>query len=229
MTVITANPTKAVTYIRVSTARQHASGLGEAAQRASVQTYAKTHGLRIIAEFLEVETGTRKRRRVEVYRAIEAAKAAGAVLLVAKLDRLTREVLFIAKLMETKLPFVIVESPAITPLTLHILAAVAEEEARMISARTTAALAAAKARGVKLGTAGAANVTKAGQRAGAAKNREAALRRDALVSGYVRMMREAGDTYAAIAARLNSEGHTTGRGLRFSPMAVWRMLRRARA
>ena len=229
MTVITANPTKAVTYIRVSTARQHASGLGEAAQRASVQTYARAHGLNIITEFLEVETGTRKRRRVEVYRAIEAAKAAGAVLLVAKLDRLTREVLFIAKLMETKLPFVIVESPAITPLTLHILAAVAEEEARMISARTTAALAAAKARGVKLGTAGAANVTKAGQRAGAAKNREAALRRDALVSGYVRMMREAGDTYAAIAARLNSEGHTTGRGLRFSPMAVWRMLRRARA
>lgn len=227
MTVITANPTTAVTYIRVSTARQHASGLGEEAQRASVQTYAKAHGLRIIAEYLEVETGTRKRRRVEVYRAIEAAKAAGAVLLVAKLDRLTREVLFLAKLMETKIPFVIVESPNVTPLNLHMLAAFAEEEARMISARTTAALAAAKARGVKLGT--PANLTLVAGLVGAAANREAALQRYALVIGYARMMREAGDTYAAIAARLNNEGHTTGRGLRFSPMAVWRMLRRARA
>lgn len=192
-----------------------------------MQTYAKANGLRIIAEFLEVETGTRKRKRVEVYRAIEAAKAAGAVLLVAKLDRLAREVLFIAKLMETKLPFVIVENPELTPFTLHMFAAVAEEEARMISARTTAALAAAKARGVKLGT--PANLTPAAGRAGATVNREAALRRDALVTGYARMMRDTGETYAAIAARLNSEGHTSGRGNPLTAMAVWRMLRRTRA
>ncbi len=222
-----ANPTKAVSYIRVSTARQHASGLGEAAQRASVQTYAKAHGLSIIAEYLECETGTNKHRRIEIYRAIAAAKAAGAVLLIAKLDRLARNVVFIASLMESGVPFVAVDMPAVTNLTLHVVAAVAEEEARMISARTKAALAAAKARGVKIGT--PANLTHAAQLAGATANRDEAVQRYALVTGYARMMRDAGETYAAIAGRLNGEGHATGTGKPFTPMAVWRMVRRARA
>ena len=144
-------PTKAVSYYRVSTARQGASGLGLEAQRASVTAYAKANGLAIVSEFTEIETGTRKKKRKVIYKELAAAKACDGVLLIAKLDRLARNVVFISTLMESGAPFVCVDFPQVTNLTLHILAAVAEEEARMISARTKAALKRAKARGTKLG------------------------------------------------------------------------------
>ena len=220
-------PTKAIAYYRVSTARQGASGLGLEAQRASVTAYAKANRLAIVADFTEVETGTRKRKRIEIYRALEAAKACDGVLLIAKLDRLARNVVFISSLMESGVRFVAVDMPQVTNLTLHILAAVAEEEARMISARTKAALKAAKARGVKIGT--PANMTHAAQLKGGQATKESALEAYALVVGYAKMLRDSGLTYAALAAKLNQEGHRTRTGKDFDPITVWRMLQRAGA
>ena len=232
MTVIKepTKPTKAVSYYRVSTARQGASGLGLEAQRASVTDYAKANGLAIVAEFTEIETGTRKKKRKEIYKALAAAKACGGVLLIAKLDRLARNVGFISTLMESGAPFVCVDFPQVTNLTLHILAAVAEEEARMISARTKAALKRAKARGTKLGApqsdASRAQLAEAATISAATKHEDA---KDAyaLVVGYAKMMRESGLAYAAIAAKLNQEGHRTREGKDFTAMTVWRMLQRA--
>jgi len=220
----TFSTTKAVAYYRVSTAKQGRDGLGMDAQRSSVNAFAATHGLEIVAAFDEVETGTRKRARPEIARAIAAAKAQNAVLLIAKLDRLARNVAFISGLMEAGVRFVAVDMPQVTNLTLHILAAVAEEEARLISSRTKAALAAAKARGVRLGT--PANLTHKAQQAGANANRARAVTETAKMLNYARMLRESGLPLAKVAARLNADGYTTRNGRALSPMTVWRLLNR---
>src|SRR5690606_2576896 len=121
-----------ICYLRVSTAKQGSSGLGLEAQRAAVQQYANQLGAEIIAEYLEVESGKRS-DRPQLDIAIGHAKFAGARLVVAKLDRLARNVAFLSALMEAKADFVCCDNPHATPLTLHILAAVAEDEARRIS------------------------------------------------------------------------------------------------
>ena len=139
-----------VTYLRVSTDKQGRSGLGLEAQRAAVAAHAASIGGAIVAEFVEVESG-RKSNRAQLAAALAACRGRRAVLLIAKLDRLARNVAFVSRLMEAGVEFVAADMPAVNKLTIHILAAVAEEEARMISARTKAALTAAKARGVKLG------------------------------------------------------------------------------
>ena len=210
----------------MSTAKQGASGLGLEAQRASVTAYAASRGLAIAAEFTEIETGTRKRKRIEIYRALAAAKACDGVLLIAKLDRLARNVAFISSLMESGAPFVAVDMPQVTNLTLHILAAVAEEEARMISARTKAALAAAKARGIKIGT--PKNLTPAAKRAGSKAGKTQAIEAYALIVNYATLLYEKGMAYATIAAQLNQDGYRTRTGKDFTAMTVWRMLHRAR-
>ncbi len=194
------------------------------AQRAAVESYAKSHGMAIAREFVEVETGTAKRKRVEIYKALDVAKQSGATLLIAKLDRLSRNVHFISGLMESGVKFVACDMPSVTPLTLHVLAAVAEQEATMISARTKAALGALKARGVVLGM--PSNMTHDAQIAGAAHNRAQAVRAYATVLNYARMLRSRGDSLAAIAATLNGDGYTTRTGKAFSPMTVKRLLDR---
>src|SRR5581483_10028207 len=133
---------------RVSTVRQGESGLGLEAQRAAVEAFARQHGGTIMASYVEVETGKRS-DRPELAKALAAARKAKATLLIAKLDRLARNVAFIAAMMEAGVEFVACDQPFASRLTLHILAAVAEDEARRISERTKAALAAAKARGKK--------------------------------------------------------------------------------
>lgn len=139
-----------ISYLRVSTDKQGRSGLGLEAQKAAVESYAATTGGAIVAEYVEIESG-RKNDRPKLAEALAACRSRRAVLLIAKLDRLARNVAFIANLMESGVEFVAADMPTVNRLTIHILAAVAEEEARMISARTKAALAAAKARGVRLG------------------------------------------------------------------------------
>lgn len=214
----------AIAYYRVSTQKQGQSGLGLDAQKAAVTSYAAANNLDIVQEFTEVETGTRKRRRVAIHQAIAAARGRGAVLLIAKLDRLARNVHFVSGLMESGVRFVAVDMPSVTNLTLHILAAVAEEEAKMISARTKSALAAAKARGVKLGN--PQNLNPAAQMAAARANKAAAIAAYRPVAGYARLLREGGLSLAAIAAKLNAEGHRTRQGKEFTAMTVKRIIDR---
>lgn len=139
-----------IAYYRVSTARQGQSGLGLEAQQAAVRTFL-SFGEQILGEYIEIESG-RKNSRPQLVAAMHDAKEAGAVLLVAKLDRLARNLAFLTALMESRVRFKAVDMPAADEFTIHVLGAVAEKEAKAISTRTKDALAAKKARGFQLGT-----------------------------------------------------------------------------
>src|SRR5271156_1088024 len=141
---------KFISYLRVSTARQGVSGLGLEAQRESVASYLNGGRWALVREVVEIESGKRNDRPA-IAEALRLCRLHRATLIIAKLDRLARNVHFISSLMESGVEFVAVDFPQANRLTVHILAAVAEHEASMISARTKAALAAAKARGVRLG------------------------------------------------------------------------------
>lgn len=144
------DPRPLVGYYRVSTQRQGASGLGLEAQQQTVRAYAAINGLPIAAEYIEIESG-RMRDRPELAKALAAAKQAGAVLIVAKLDRLARDAAFVLGLKSTGVEFVAVDMPHANRFLIGIMALVAEYEAEQISSRTKAALARARARGVVLG------------------------------------------------------------------------------
>jgi len=211
---------KFVSYLRVSTDKQGRSGLGLEAQRSAVEQFLNGGRWRLIEEFVEVETGKGAKalaRRPKLRAAIEACKKNKATLVIAKLDRLARNVAFISRLMEDKVEFIAADVPSANRLTVHILAAVAEEEARMISARTRAALAAAKARGVKLGTNG---------RKLAARNRQAADERAKSLRGTFSKLRSEGRSLRDMAAELNARGTPTGRGGKWHLRSVQRMLAR---
>ncbi|MCZ4090623.1 recombinase family protein [Sinorhizobium psoraleae] len=143
---------KFVAYYRVSTKRQGRSGLGLDAQRAAIEAFL-TSGRELLAEFTDVTSGKRD-ERAELNKAIKLARSAGAKLLIAKLDRFSRRVSFIARMMESDVGLTIAEMPNATEFQLHIFAALAQEERRLISERTRKALAQAKTRGVQLGTYG---------------------------------------------------------------------------
>lgn len=144
---------RAIAYYRVSTARQGRSGLGLEAQQAMVEKFAAEQGYSIAQAFIETESGKHDDdKRAELAKALGLAKKRKATVLVAKLDRLSRDVAFIAGLMKHRVPFLVAAlGPDVNPFMLHIHAAVAEEERRMISMRTKEALAMAKARGKALG------------------------------------------------------------------------------
>ncbi len=203
-----------VAYYRVSTQGQGRSGLGLAAQRAAVQAFAKAEGFDIVSEFTDVETGKGSDaldRRPQLNAALVAAKKAKCEVAVAKLDRLSRDVAFISGLMSQKVPFIACELGVDTdPFMLHLFAALAEKERRMISQRTREALAAAKARGVKLG-----NPALPAQQAAAAARRDEALR-ETLASMEDMSAR-------ATAKRLNELGIESPRGGAWSHMTVLRV------
>ena len=210
-----------VSYIRVSTKRQGQSGLGEEAQRQLVSEYAGN--AKIVAEYREVESGKRS-DRPKLAKALAHAKSINGVLVVAKLDRLARNVAFVSALMESGVDFVAADMPDINRLTIHILAAVAEDEAARISARTKAALAVAKARGVKLGSSrkghwkGLEERRLAGAKLGA--KRAATAHQEAADEFYngnpvvarIRDLHGQGKSLRSIAAVLNEEGLTARRG-----------------
>jgi len=215
---------QAVAYYRVSTVKQGSNGLGMDAQKAAVKAYAGSKGLKIIAEYTEVETGTNKRYRPEVHKAIEESKRRQATLLIARLDRLSRSVAFTSELMDSGIKFVCVDMPEANELTIHMMAALAQYEAKMISKRTKAALAAAKARGVKLGT--PENLTDLSRERSAASNLAAA--KDAYKDQfhYIQLLRDNGTSYDRIAKTLNSEGKRTRQGKPFQAMTIYRILKR---
>lgn len=210
--------TKLVAYFRVSTQKQGRSGLGLEGQKASVEAFAKSTGAKIVAlPFVEVESGKRK-DRPELAKALRRAKALRATLVVAKLDRLARNVAFLSALMESGVDFICCDNPTANRLTIHILAAVAEDEAERISARTKVALAAYKARGGMLGgeLKQCRNLTNEGRERGWKQSAESRTKATndhlAEVLPLMREMRENGCTLKSIADRLNQEGFTTRRG-----------------
>ncbi|MBZ9815746.1 recombinase family protein [Mesorhizobium sp. CA7] len=199
---------KYVGYYRVSTKKQARSGLGLEAQQQMVRQFAGADG-ELVGEFVEVESG-RNDRRIELAKAINAAKKAGASLLIARLDRFSRRVSFISAMMEKGVRLVIVEMPNATDFQLHIFAALAQEERRLISERTKAALAQAKRRGVQLGQNG--SVLAAANKAKAANF--AARISQSLPAGWEAL------SFSELARSLNAAGLTTINGNQFYPQTA---------
>jgi DNA invertase Pin-like site-specific DNA recombinase len=217
---------KFVSYLRVSTARQGQSGLGLEGQRASVAGFLNGGDWKLLGEFVEVESG-RKADRPELEKALSTCRIHGATLVVAKLDRLSRNAHFLLGLKEAGVDFVCVDMPSANRLTVGIMAMVAEEEARMISARTKAALQAAKVRGVVLGR---PNLTKSISRLGAAvsgRNRSVRARRRADdLRPFVDELTANGITRPTdITKEFNNRGIPTVRGGRWSIGQVQRLLK----
>jgi DNA invertase Pin-like site-specific DNA recombinase len=219
----------AIAYYRVSTQRQGKSGLGIEAQKMAIQRFAEGEGLEVLAEHVEVETGKGAdalERRPVLTEALAAAKKARCPLIVAKLDRLSRDVHFISGLMVHKVPFIVAELGADTdPFMLHLYAALAEKERALISQRTRAALAVKKASGARLGNPRAAE---AAPKAHAA-NRAAADRFAANVLPIIREIQASGKTtLRAIADALTARRVPTARGGAWDATTVRAILRRAR-
>jgi DNA invertase Pin-like site-specific DNA recombinase len=223
---------KLVAYYRVSTKGQGDSGLGLEGQLAAVEGYARGIGATIARTYREIETGKRA-DRPELLKALADCKRSRATLVIAKLDRLARNVAFLANLMESGVDFVACDNPQANRLTIHILAAVAENEAMMISDRTKAALAAYKARGGVLGAARpdgrqlSSEASARGRQAAVKAIREKATAAYADLSPMIRELRGEGLSLQAIANLLNTEGHTTRRGMPWNPVQVGRVLERA--
>lgn len=219
-----------VAYYRVST-KQQTTGLSIEGQRHAVQTFAGSDS--IVAEYTETASGKSK-DRPELLKAVAHAKRAKAVLLVAKLDRLARNVAFTSALMESGVDFVACDNPSDSRLTLHIMAAMAEDEARQISERTKAALDAVKRSGKKLGSAreGHWDGREHLRTKGLAKARVAAAKahRTAFIDDYrdtyplIKTLRDAGKTLDQIADTLNRKGLLTRRGKAFQSVHILRII-----
>jgi DNA invertase Pin-like site-specific DNA recombinase len=223
-------------YRRVSTARQGQSGLGLEAQESAINAYASMIRGEILQSYTEVETGKKDDldNRPQLIKAIAHAKRTKATLVIAKLDRLSRSVYVTATLHRSDVEFVCCDNPTANRLTIQILAAVAEDEARRISTRTKEALAAYKARGGVLGSARPecrANLSRDGRLKGAAAAGVAARGlADEAYTDLVPEMRsrlEAGMSCRAIARALNNDGHTTRQGRPWNHVQVRRVLDRS--
>lgn len=206
-----------VGYYRVSTDDQGRSGLGLEAQRKAVSEFLAGRRARLVAEFTEIESGG-KTDRPELEQALQTCKGAKATLIIAKLDRLARNVHFISGLMERRVKFCAVEFPDADPFMLHVHAAMAEHERRLISARTKAGLERAKARGTRLGRHGSIL---------AAHNKSNALARAKTLKPVILEIRAKGTTTVrAIAQELNQRGVPASRGGYWQPQTVSRLLKR---
>lgn len=219
---------QAVAYIRVSTAKQGKTGLGMDAQRETIERFAAAEGYEIVQFCAEVETGKgcdALDRRPELAKALATARKLKAPVIVAKLDRLSRDVHFISGLMAQRVPFLVAELGAdADPFVLHLYAALAEKERALIAARTKAALQAKRAAGVKLG-----NQTNLGeaQKLGAAANAQAAEAFATNVIPIVQAIRAAGVTsLRGIADALNARGVPTPRGGQWHAKSIGRVIER---
>lgn len=210
---------KTIAYYRVSTKHQGRSGLGLEAQKAAV----KAHVGQPDDHYIEIESG-RCTERPQLRRAIEECKRTGAKLIVAKLDRLSRSMRFTSELLDSGVDFVCCDMPSANRLTIHIIAAIAEEESRLVSERTKAALTAAKARGVKLGGARGGGWVKS--------SRKEELKTQKLKKSYgevlplILSLRDRGVSYGKIADELNSHGYRPPKSERFTKNIVCNILKR---
>jgi DNA invertase Pin-like site-specific DNA recombinase len=222
---------KLIPYYRVSTAKQAQSGLGLEGQKSTVQRFANAHGAEILKSYIEVESGKRA-DRPELAKAVAHARRAKAILTIAKLDRLARNVHFLSGLMEAGVKFMACDQPSANDLTIHILAAVAQDEAKRISERTKAALEAYKARGGKLGASRpeCRNLTTEAAKVGAERAGHVATRDadQAYTDLYPIMMalRDNGLSLRGIARHLNNEGYETRRGRAWTHIQVRAVLNR---
>ncbi|WOI29122.1 recombinase family protein [Sulfitobacter dubius] len=216
---------KIVTYIRVSTDKQGRSGLGLEAQRAAIAAYAKTTSAVTVAEYQEVESG-KNNARPELQKALKHARVTGAKLAIAKLDRLSRNAAFLLNLQESGVDFTACDMPDASPFTVGIMAVLAQQESRMISERTKAAMQAARKRGKTFGNPhGAAPLRRAGKGNAAAceAQRDAALTRAQDLSDVLEDLVQKGITsLRAQAEELNKRGIKTARGGRWHANSVAR-------
>lgn len=220
-----------VSYLRVSTQKQGVSGLGLEGQRKAVADFLDGGRWKLIAEFVEVESGKDSERR-ELRTALRACRLHGATLLVAKLDRLARNAYFLLGLQQSGVDFIACDMPGANKLTVGILAMVAEEEARMISARTKAALRAAKARGVVLGN--PRNLTSRARQKGAGASAavrigRAAQRAQDLAPTLAEIQGEGVTSLRQLATGLNARGIPAPRRGGWSAVQVRRVLARLNA
>ena len=222
--------TPIVSYLRVSTTRQGHSGLGLEAQRAAIRLFAESEGFEVAEEFIEVESGKGSdalERRPELARALARAKKLRCSVVVAKLDRLSRDVAFIASLMSRRVPFINVElGTDCDPFMLHLYAALAEKERALISARTKAALAAKKADGTGWKPGNPINLSEAGI-LGRMADKQAADAFAANILPVIRQLQAGGlTTYQTLADALNNRGIRTARGGQWHPGTVMNILKR---
>jgi DNA invertase Pin-like site-specific DNA recombinase len=214
-----------VGYARVSTQRQGESGLGLDAQRAFIEAYAVANRSSLVAVYTEVETGKRDdlRNRPELRKALAHARRLKARLVIAKLDRLARSVYVTAELHRSGVDFIACDNPSANRLTVQILAAVAEDEARRISDRTKAALQVAKARGTKLGT--PENLTQAARLKGADARRRSFQEFADSVAPRIRKMHDQGLSLREVATALNEQGVPARKGGLWTAVGVQRVLK----
>ena len=214
--------TRYVAYYRVSTRAQGDSGLGLDAQKTAVAGFVRGT---LVAEFTEVESG-KNNQRIQLAAAIAQAKREGAVLVIAKLDRLSRNASFIFTLRDSGVNFQCVDMPDANTLTIGIFATLAQHERELISSRTRSALQVKIAQGAKLGK--PENLTASAQAKGVAGNalRAATNENNRRAASMIAMMRQVGKTYTEIADELNRAGFHTSRGCQFQATQVMRLLKR---
>lgn len=217
-------PINAVCYYRVSTQKQGRSGLGLEAQKEITAQYVNAVGGSIIAEFTDVESGTH-RDRPGLMEAIACCKKNNATLVIAKLDRLARDVEFTFKVVNSGIKIHFCDMPQLNTMTLGVFASVAQYERELGSKRTKDALAAKKAQGVKLG-APDPKFTETQRAKSEAIRKENAERRGTQFIDLIELYRGQGLTLQAIADRLNSKGFTTSRGKAFNPSTIAMYLKR---
>jgi DNA invertase Pin-like site-specific DNA recombinase len=220
---------KFVAYYRVSRKEQGISGLGLSAQKSSVEKYVTSQDGIILKGFTEIETGTNKRERVEIHKAIQLAKNENAVLIIAKLDRLARNVSFVSSLMDAGIEFLAVDMPSANNFTIHIFSALAEQEAKLISSRTKVALAELKKKGVKLGN--PQNLTSEARAKGVNKIKENAMNNDRnrQAQSIILNCKEKEMSYRQIADYLNQLNFKTRHGNKFYAPTVLQLYNRATA
>jgi DNA invertase Pin-like site-specific DNA recombinase len=211
-----------ISYIRVSTKKQGESGLGLEAQEAVVKNY--TSRGELIASFIEVESG-KNNTRPQLLKALQACKEHNAVLVIAKLDRLSRNLTFISQLMDAKIKIVCCDMPEANELTLNLMAVLAQQERKWISERTKSALAALKERGVKLGS--PQNLDATASAKGVAANQKKAKENpnNKRAMQMINLFSKEGMKLQQIADKLNESGFHTSTGRTFRPEQVRRLMK----